>query len=124
MRRNQFNASKPKKAQRILAIPALSQGPRGLPKVSLSVQLNPSTPVRANYKPRARQTDAERSKGDNVEASTSRGPAFPSMSWDPLADEPRVVIQDMDFEPASGWKPDTKVHITLSVRTVVLTTKH
>ena len=110
MRKNHFNACTPKKARHIMAMPGLSQGKRGSPKVSISFQHNPRTPVHANYKPRAQLTLADPSILEKGLPSTSTEMTSHPFAWDSLSDEPPVIIHDMNFEPDSGWKHSTKVN--------------
>jgi hypothetical protein len=108
MRKNQFNVRKPKNVQHIVAMPGLSQEKRGHPKVSISVQSNPNTPVRAKFKPRAELISGY-SKAPERTSLKSNGKVQKSSTWDTLEQEPSVIIHDMDFEPASGGRHTTKV---------------
>ena len=110
MRKNQFNACKPKKFQHISATPGLPQGKQGLPKVSISLSNDPTPRVRANFKPRAKPVPGP-SKEETRMSSESNETGFQSSIWDSLDEEPPVIIHDMDFEPADGFKNNTKVPI-------------
>lgn len=89
-------------------MPGLPQGKRGHPKVSISVCPNPTTPVRAKYKPRAKLIPGY-SNAQEGKSLQSSGKDTESTTWDAFEQEPSVIIHEMDFEPASGPKHPTKV---------------
>jgi len=107
MRKNQFNVRK-LNVQCIVAVPGVSQGKRGHPKVSISVRSNPTTPVCAKFKPQAELITGS-SKPQEGKLFKSNGKVTESLTWDTFEQEPSVIIHNVDFKPASGVKHRIKV---------------